>query len=44
MNYLDWFISISEAAEVTGHNAYTICKICQGKQKKVKNHIFKYKL
>ena len=41
-NFLQPFISISQASKETGHNAYTICKICQGKQKKVSNHIFKY--
>ena len=41
-NFLESFSSITEASVKTGHNAYTICKICKGKQKSVSNHIFKY--
>jgi len=44
MNFIRSFDSIAQAYRETGHNAYTICKICQGKQKKVKNHIFRYNL
>ncbi len=42
-NYLQSFASISQASKETGHNSYTICKICQNKQHHVKNHVFKYK-
>lgn len=44
MNYLNEFDSIHQAARETGHNAYTICKICKEKQEKIKNHIFRYKI
>jgi len=42
MNYIKTFKSIQEASRQTGHNATTICNICQGKKEKVKNHKFKY--
>ena len=43
MNALNEFISIQDAARKTGHNAWTICKICKGQKENVKKHIFKYK-
>jgi hypothetical protein len=43
-NFIETFSSIAKAAKSTGHCNYTICKICQSKQQKVCNHIFKYKL
>lgn len=43
MNFLEDFVSIQDASRKTGHNAFTICKICKGQKGKIKNHIFKYK-
>lgn len=43
MNFLEDFVSIQDAGRKTGHNPYTICKICKGQKDKIKNHIFKYK-